>query len=93
MNNTYDDITLRANWTANEYQITYHMGNGTSTQGHTVYKITDIKKDGSLTLENERGKKHGKNNDRCDRSEICRYHLGESSDYHKRACESWRGSF
>jgi DNA polymerase-3 subunit alpha len=28
-----------------------------STQGHTVYKITDIKEDGSLILENERGKK------------------------------------
>ena len=28
-----------------------------STQGHTVYKITDINENGSLTLENERGKK------------------------------------
>ena len=28
-----------------------------STQGHTVYKITDIDEKGNLTLENERGKK------------------------------------
>ena len=27
----YDDITLRANWTANEYQITYYMGNENGT--------------------------------------------------------------
>lgn len=28
------------------------------TQGHTLYKITDIKEDGSLVLENERGKQN-----------------------------------
>ena len=43
MNNTYDDITLRANWTANEYQITYYMGNenGTTSEIGTSKCIYD----------------------------------------------------
>ena len=28
-----------------------------NTQGHTIYKITDIDENGNLILENERGKK------------------------------------
>ena len=51
INNTYDDITLRANWTANEYQITYHMGNGTSTQGHTVLGTKTCVFDQTCTLD------------------------------------------
>ena len=29
-----------------------------NTQGHTIYKITDINENGSIRLENERGKKN-----------------------------------